>query len=91
MPMTGLPVAFARAAEAVRAAHVARHDDFALMPPWELSMSESVNPALIPRPGRTLPAPRTAEQAAKRLLDEGEHVHYISEGHATCPTGTCTP
>lgn len=85
MPMTGLPVAFARAAEAVCAAHAARPADFALMPP----MSEPLNPAVVPRPGRTLPAPRTAEQAAQRLLDEGEHVHYVSDGGTTCPTGTC--
>ncbi|MDX3455080.1 hypothetical protein PV396_24585 [Streptomyces sp. ME02-8801-2C] len=36
-------------------------------------------------------APRSADEAAQRLLDDGQHVHLVSEGEAHCPDGRCTP
>jgi hypothetical protein len=39
----------------------------------------------------TTPTPRTADEAARLLVDEGEHVHLVSEGHSNCLSGDCEP
>ncbi|MEU5284152.1 hypothetical protein AB0G97_09045 [Streptomyces sp. NPDC020755] len=31
-----------------------------------------------------------ARTAAELLVDQGEHVHYVSEGQALCLSGRCT-
>ncbi|MFJ8006093.1 hypothetical protein [Streptomyces fagopyri] len=36
-------------------------------------------------------APRTAWEAAQRLVAAGEHVHYSSEGEVRCLSGGCPP
>ncbi|MGW4759565.1 hypothetical protein [Streptomyces chartreusis] len=36
-----------------------------------------------------LPAPRTALEAAQRLVVEGKHVHLVSEGQSLCMTQEC--
>ncbi|MEU0001966.1 hypothetical protein ABZ069_34165 [Streptomyces microflavus] len=30
-----------------------------------------------------------AREAADALADQGEHVHYVSDGHTQCLSGTC--
>lgn len=42
-------------------------------------------------PDDTLPAPRTAREAAQQLADAGHHVHYVAWGESVCITGHCTP
>lgn len=38
-----------------------------------------------------LPAPRTADEAASRLLAEGLHVHLVSDNDTRCTNNRCTP
>ncbi len=39
----------------------------------------------------TLPAPRSAAEAAHLLAKTGAHVHLISDGHSSCVAATCGP
>ncbi|MFJ4787580.1 hypothetical protein [Streptomyces sp. NPDC088794] len=36
-------------------------------------------------------APRTALEAAHRLVAEGKHVHYVTEGESRCINRRCAP
>lgn len=37
------------------------------------------------------PAPRTAYEAAGRLVEALEHVHFVSDGETSCYSGHCSP
>jgi hypothetical protein len=45
----------------------------------------------MPHPDTATRAPASALEAAWRLVDQGEHVHYVAEGESLCLSAHCPP